>query len=106
MTHFIHQYAYLFSLVFFILPISLAFDAATGFAVLKKFATLKGLLFIALSIVFWSAYDVFWIGQLGSFPPHRVIATIYGVPLEEMLLFVMGFYNIAAILTWSKRRFT
>lgn len=104
MLAFLHQYAYFFSLIFFILPVSLAFDATTGFRVLKKLATPKGITLILISIVFWSLFDILWMHGLGAFPEHRVIATVAGVPVEEMLLFVLGFYNIAAVFVWAKQR--
>lgn len=104
MSEFIHQYAYFFSLLFFILPISLAFDATIKFQVLKKLITPKGLAFVLISIVFWSLFDIFWTHNLGMFPEERMIATVAGVPIEEMLLFVLGFYNIATVFAWAKQR--
>ena len=99
----VHQYAYFFSILFFILPISVAFDAATGFAVWKKLITPLGIFFVLLSILFWSAFDIFWIHGLGSFPSDRILYAFMGVPIEEMMLFAVAFYNIAAIFRWSKR---
>ena len=98
----IHQYAYFWSLVLFVLPFSAGFDAALRFHVARRLLTLRGMAFIAISIAFWSAFDMLWIHALGSFPADRVIATIWGVPLEEMLLFVLAFYNIGSIFAWAK----
>src|SRR5438034_3346073 len=106
MIDLIHQYAYLFSLVLFILPISVFFDSMTGFKVARKLATARGASYLALSVAFWSAYDLFWIGELGHFPPNRILFTIGGVPFEEMLLFAIGLYNIGAIFTWAKDKFS
>lgn len=103
---FIHQYAYLFSLLFFILPVSIAFDWAVNFSVARKFATIKAALFIILTVLFWSAFDLFWIDKLGNFPSGRIIGHLGVVPIEEILLFVLGFYNIASVFIWSKRKFT
>jgi len=106
MITFVHQYAYFFSLVLFIFPVSVAFDGMSGFKVAKKLMTLKGLIYLILSVVFWSTYDIFWIGELGHFPTNRVLFTIGGIPMEEMILFAIGLYNIGAIFTWSKVNFT
>ena len=101
-----HQYAYLASLIFFILPLSIFFDSMTSFKVGRALITAKGLAFIVLSVVFWSMYDVFWINHLGNFPSNRVLFSVYGVPFEEMLLFALGLYNIGAILAWAKQNFS
>ena len=105
MIGFIHQYAYLFSLVLFILPISILFDSRIGFKVARKLMTRQGVSYLVLSVAFWSTYDLFWISKLGHFPPDRILFTVGGVPFEEMLLFAVGLYNIGAIFTWAKGKF-
>lgn len=101
----INQYAYFFSLLLFILPVSVAFDSGTRFSVAKKMATGRGVAFILASILVWSVYDLFWIRHLGSFPSDRILASVVGIPLEEMLLFGLALYNIGAIFAWGKQRF-
>lgn len=102
----IHQYGYFFSLLLLILPVSLAFDKATGFNALKALASRKGFTFMLISVIFWSLFDIFWVRGLGTFPDNRILFKIGGVPIEEMLFFVIGFYNIAAIFSWSKRKYS
>lgn len=101
----VHQYAYFFSLLLFILPVSLIFDASIRFKVIKKLTTLKGLVFILISVIFWSLFDVFWIHTAGAFPANRTLFTIGGVPIEEMLLFVLAFYSTGVIFVWAKEKY-
>ncbi|RJQ36717.1 hypothetical protein C4552_02375 [Candidatus Parcubacteria bacterium] len=85
------------------MPISIAFDAAGDFRVGRRLLTWRGAAVLAVTILYWSIFDAFWIRYLGNFPNNRIIATVAGVPIEEMLLFVLAFYNVAAILIWAKR---
>ena len=105
MWPFIHQYGYFFSLVLFILPVSIGFDALTGFSVVRKLMTLKSAIVILATVAFLSLFDVFWLRGSGIFPANRIIVTVFGVPVEEMLLFAIGFYNVGAILAWAKKRY-
>ena len=101
---FIHQYAYFFSLVLGILPITLLIDSRMHFFVLRKILTKKGLLYVLLSILFWSAYDLLWIRKLGFFPPDRILFFVLGVPIEEMLVFAFGFYNVLTVFAYVKMK--
>lgn len=105
MWQLVHQHAYFFSLVLFILPVSIAFDATIGFRVIRKLATPKAALAILGTVILLSLFDVFWLRGLGYFPSERVMFSIAGIPLEEMLLFAVGFYNLGAIFAWAKAKF-
>ncbi len=102
----IYQYAYFFSLMLIILPLTLFIDYWLEFAVLKKLLTKQGLIYLAATIAFWSAYDLIWTRQLGSFPANRIIFSVLGVPLEEILLFGIGFYNVITIFAFTKKKFS
>jgi hypothetical protein len=104
--NFIHQYAYFFSLILAILPLTLFLDSRVDFGVLRKILTKRGLGYLFLTVAFWSAYDLIWVRQLGSFPPERILLAIFGVPIEEMLLFAIGFYNVLTVFALAKKKFS
>ena len=99
---FIHPYAYFFSLIFAILPLTLLIDSRIGFSVIRRLFSKAGFFHLLLTVVFWSVFDVLWIKKLGSFPQDRIIASISGVPIEEMLFFVLAFYNVITVFAWAK----
>lgn len=107
MLEIIHQYGYFFSLILFILPVSIIFDANIKFRAANALLTSKGIFFIIISILFWFLFDLlFWTNGLGSFPDNRVLFKIHKIAFEEIVLFVIGFYNIAAIFSWAKEKYS
>lgn len=89
-----------------ILPLTFLIDYWLNFAVLKKILTKDGIIYLAMTIIFWSAYDLIWMRNLGLFPEDRIVFSIVGIPLEEIMLFAIGFYNVLAIFALTKKIFS